>query len=1051
MHSTDGIDLSDAISRVASGFLMRSDQRIDDSVAAVIPCGADTRYMPATLAAVLSQSVLPGALIVVDCSRHGYAVVPSRMVLADVEGHGSGDVVGDAAPGDVSRRGVSVVVVGAPRARSFAQAVSEAMPGLGLAGDSGRVRFLWLLHDDSRPMGRRCLECLLEVKSNTPSADVVGVKQLDWDGDGLHDVGRYAYGHGLVSLVVDGEPDQQQYDDRRDVFAVSLAGALIPLATIEKYGGIDSWFGTFAEGDDLCRRICRSGGRVVVVPMAAVAHRRARYEGVRTRDGRAVDEMGPLDPLPERLRAERRYRYTDVAMHRWPFLWIADVLMSVLGAMVSLLRKSPYEAWTRLSLPWRGWGDAPRAVRARRRVSAQSTVAMSRLRMLRATRRQIRQWRSRDRARLSDGATLALNPLVRAHLHRRAIIRSTCAVAMAFLAFLSIVIVRWDVFRGALAGGSLMSSQLPPTAADLGMVIDAADNWWYLGNAAGTAVPSTPWMWVWGGASVLTGGNVVAALSFLFFASAPVCALSMWALAGVFTRSDTLRVAAGLAWVSVGVLMGLYQTANLPMLTVMMFLPVAFAFVFRAVGMYHTEDPRIPRASVQAAACAALAFMPAVAAEPQLVLGLLLVLVSFMPLVRRHRIMLLMIPIPSVAIVAPNVVHALATVTSGGVRQLFGDVMVSGVGINGSPAAMGLIGVLDRAFGLRLATLIASREDLTMMLTVVSAVMLAVTAVVACLSLFLPFVLRVSRMMWMVMVVGLLLSLASSRIAVSTSSQGSVAGSVLPGIALVMLGLLSCLCMVAGGAVRRFSPLPLSAQSEKRPDSHGAVRASMSRVARVALAVVLAGSCAAWFMSGLARDMGRGVSTTVDGLPIIASDYLGKDPTHRILAMSAQNLSRVDTSLMRTQRGDLVDSSPAMAAAELSSTVGHASNLLSSSAARLVAGTDDDAIRDIASLGIGGIYVVADSDDTTASKATERLVTNITSSDGVEVVVSDASGVYYRITTPLGSTVKDSVGRSEQSRADPWRRLWLVVMGVVTGLYCCVAIPLSFRLRKETA
>ena len=51
MHSTDGIDLSDAISRVASGFLMRSDQRIDDSVAAVIPCGADTRYMPATLAA----------------------------------------------------------------------------------------------------------------------------------------------------------------------------------------------------------------------------------------------------------------------------------------------------------------------------------------------------------------------------------------------------------------------------------------------------------------------------------------------------------------------------------------------------------------------------------------------------------------------------------------------------------------------------------------------------------------------------------------------------------------------------------------------------------------------------------------------------------------------------------------------------------------------------------------------------------------------------------------------------------------------------------------
>ena len=74
----------------------------------------------------------------------------------------------------------------------------------------------------------------------------------------------------------------------------------------------------------------------------------------------------------------------------------------------------------------------------------------------------------------------------------------------------------------------------------------------------------------------------------------------------------------GLLWASTGIMFGWYAQANMPMLTVMVFLPAAFAFVFRAVGMYHTEDPLKPRTSVQAAAIAALCFIPVVAAEPQL-------------------------------------------------------------------------------------------------------------------------------------------------------------------------------------------------------------------------------------------------------------------------------------------------------------------------------------------------------------------------------------------------------------------------------------------------
>ena len=110
----------------------------------------------------------------------------------------------------------------------------------------------------------------------------------------------------------------------------------------------------------------------------------------------------------------------------------------------------------------------------------------------------------------------------------------------------------------------------------------------------------------------------------------------------------------GLLWASTGIMFGWYAQANMPMLTVMVFLPAAFAFVFRAVGMYHTEDPLKPRTSVQAAAIAALCFIPVVAAEPQLLFALIVVFLMFLLFVRRKRAMLLLIPVPAAFAVAPT-------------------------------------------------------------------------------------------------------------------------------------------------------------------------------------------------------------------------------------------------------------------------------------------------------------------------------------------------------------------------------------------------------------
>ena len=78
---------------------------------------------------------------------------------------------------------------------------------------------------------------------------------------------------------------------------------------------------------------------------------------------------------------------------------------------------------------------------------------------------------------------------------------------------------------------------------------------------------------------MITAGNVSAAIALVTFAAAPLMALSFWAFAGVFTRSDAVRVACGLLWASFALGLGLFSAGDVPMLTVMVFLPAAFAFV----------------------------------------------------------------------------------------------------------------------------------------------------------------------------------------------------------------------------------------------------------------------------------------------------------------------------------------------------------------------------------------------------------------------------------------------------------------------------------------
>lgn len=1044
-------------------------QDVDSSIAAVVTVESDLRFLPDTIAAVLRQTVLPGVIVVADCT--GDTAQPV---------HASFEVI--PAPSGVlgrvpSPRTVTVEIVRAKGARSFYDAVAKA---LGYARLDSSTRAIWLLHDDSRPADEHCLEALLETWHNDPTASVLGAKQLDWQAEHLHEVGSYAYRHRTQTLVVDGEPDQEQYDGRRDVFAVSLAGALVSVETLHELDGADDWFTTFGESRDFCRRVCLSGRRVVIVPSARIAHRRARFEGVRNRAGEPLDEGESVSSVRARVRAARRYRITDERLLLWPLLWVLSLFSACAKAVSLLFAKHPFEALCELVSPWAAIAEFPHAVAARRRVSRQESVPISRLSSLVANRQQVAQWRDRVRALNDQRHVELLSPLAKAHLRRRALERWGLACLMAVVCFGVVVWLESGALRAGFAGGSLYSRSLLPSDGDFASLWRSATMTWVFGESV--AAPPAPWLMVWLVASVVTGGNITAAITMIVFAAAPLAALSCWALIGVFTRSDGVRVAGGLMWVSAAIAMGLFATGDVAMLTVMVFLPAAFAFAFRAVGFYRTEDQVRAHPSAQAGALAALCFIPPVAAEPQLMIALLVVFVAFLVVVPRHRAMLLLIPLPSALAIAPTLVNAVHHASEGAWRQLFGDVMRPSSAVNGSPAATDAVTLALRALGVRADSGWWSVLGLANPSGLGVLVVLLVLAALAVVSLFLPFALRASRMMWVVIVSGMVLSMASTRTVIAVDGDGPVAGSARPGVALALLGLIACTALVSGMAVRRFrllrksrtaqpaAALPadglITAHAAATADSAdadstnavaahtSAARRTFGAAARIVLpkfgrsvmVLLLVASSALFTAMPFIGGQGYGsLNGTRGGLPMVASDYLAKDSGHRILALGAQSSTQVSYTTLRSGRGDLLDSSPAVRARQASGGTGGRDAILASAGSRLMGAADAQAIADISALGYGGIFVVRDNADAAASQAVEQLISNITASEGTQSVVSNTAGVYYRLTLNDSASQRvDERGLDEQRR-NPYRRAWLWCLGVVVLLYCIVAFPRSTR------
>ncbi len=157
-----------------------------------------------------------------------------------------------------------------PHAGGFGAAANDV-----LAGIEGASFFLFC-HDDV-VLAPNAVSLLVEEAFRS-NAGVVGPKIVDIEHpDRLLEIGLGVSRFGTpVPRLIEGELDQAQHDEVREVFAVPSACLLSRVDLFEAVGGFDSEMGPAGEAVDLCWRVQLAGARVVTAPRVEVRRPRTR-------------------------------------------------------------------------------------------------------------------------------------------------------------------------------------------------------------------------------------------------------------------------------------------------------------------------------------------------------------------------------------------------------------------------------------------------------------------------------------------------------------------------------------------------------------------------------------------------------------------------------------------------------------------------------------------------------------------------------------------------------------------------------------------------------
>lgn len=378
-------------------------------------------------------------------------------------------------------------------------------------GGAAPVSWYWIVHDDSAPEPR-CLAELLTEADRDLGAAVLIPKSVDWTDPGLLvGVGHpWAPGKPVVEVVDAGEPDQGQYDFEVPAHSGDSACMLVRADTWAALDGFDGQAGTWASAADFCRRVWGSGGRVVFVPGAVTAHRRAGHWGLR------VSAREQLHPRRSARAGELYLDLTQAPGLALPWRVLRAVVSTVLRVLALLLTREPEESAAELRGAWDVLGHPGRVRRGRRRARRPPVVDLTRPPDLRAhrglvTSRAFENWRSTMlRAWRPSGG-------------RRVAVASRVVVLVAVLALAALARDPGPLLgSGQIRGGGLL-----PAPGAMSLLADYLNSWHDVRFGSPDAQPA--YLAVLAGLSAPVLGSVDLVLRLAFTLAVPLAFVSAYA------------------------------------------------------------------------------------------------------------------------------------------------------------------------------------------------------------------------------------------------------------------------------------------------------------------------------------------------------------------------------------------------------------------------------------------------------------------------------------------------------------------------------------------
>ncbi|MDX6262821.1 MAG: hypothetical protein QOH84_4509 [Kribbellaceae bacterium] len=404
------------------------------------------------------------------------------------------------------------------------------------------VEWLWLLHDDCAP-APKALEQLLLQATMSPETAVWGPKLRMWPRDReLLEVGvTTSLGGRRDTGIENGELDQGQHDQPRNVLAVSSAGMLVRRDAWESLRGFDPRLPMFRDDIDFGWRASRAGFKVGVAPDAVIYHAEAAATGERALAG----------TRRHAYQLDRAHAYYTVLANAPGKLLPLLILRFLLGTFVRsvwfIIGKTPSGAvdeWTALlgTLLAGGWTQARKDRRRLDKVPYEDIKPLF-SRSVHALRHNLEETGSTITERLREAwadepeeqvVTTARRAKSTARVAqdqprwRRQLIRRPFLVTWVFLAIGTFIAA-----RSLIGSGVLRSTLLLPPHESLGSL-------WHAAAAAPPGVTPPAWLGQFWALSTVTFGPS-GATNVLLLGAIPLAALAAWGLLRAFIVDRVAR------------------------------------------------------------------------------------------------------------------------------------------------------------------------------------------------------------------------------------------------------------------------------------------------------------------------------------------------------------------------------------------------------------------------------------------------------------------------------------------------------------------------------